>query len=530
MQGEENYNSIKGSYCTRCGKYLTTGKIMCDVCETNAYQFNNVEYSDNEKNMQMVADNNKSAVGGNHREDSINHNNIKDKKEKRKKKKVILFSVCFLIVILAALYFVFIYKKPINVIKRALDRGNIDDVINLYDSLEGDDLEYANTLIEDYIKKVKMGYINEDENYDYDTTISILNNFNDCDLENVNIKRTRELINNINQSRTHYISALKFEENKNYPEAIAELNKVIKDDTKYYEQAITKINEDKTIYRDNVLEKSAEYKNQSMYSEAENVLRDALDVLVNDSEVNSELILIESMHEEQTVSEYKETAKKLVDDGDYRGALALIEDYNDDNYNEDLAEYYNEIYTTYYNIAIEAAENKFQEDGWSAAYNELETYYDVFSGDDDYDEKLNYYLSFRPILLASQKVFSGTYDDEPILDVYEDRLNNTFENGFIMYSPPSFEDCYYLEWYVGEMYSELSGTIAFSSYDNMAVGLGYSGVIKIYADDVLIYTSNEVFPKTKPFDFKLDITGIEYIRIENIGECDVIMNEVILKK
>ncbi len=67
----------------------------------------------------------------------------------------------------------------------------------------------------------------------------------------------------------------------------------------------------------------------------------------------------------------------------------------------------------------------------------------------------------------------------------------------------------YIEYRLEGKYSKLTGTIA--PHENM--GENGQGYVHIYADDKLVYSSPTVFRKTDPFDFSVDVSGADYIKI-----------------
>ena len=129
------------------------------------------------------------------------------------------------------------------------------------------------------------------------------------------------------------------------------------------------------------------------------------------------------------------------------------------------------------------------------------------------------YLVDLPVLNSTEEFRKG--------DIYYDRLQNQYNKAFLIGKPTGST---YHEWYLNGKYNHISGVLAFSDKDNMSTDYNYCGIIQIYADDNLIYTSPEINYKTEPIIFDMDISGAKILKIVHKRECELIVDSCILSK
>ena len=166
--------------------------------------------------------------------------------------------------------------------------------------------------------------------------------------------------------------------------------------------------------------------------------------------------------------------------------------------------------------------------------NEYNSY---FSSDSEFSNKKEYYASLAPVNLSEMETFSQNRWDTPV-GFAKDHLGNEFNNCFVFsISRSELINASSAEYYVNDKYVSITGTLAAS--DEQAVD--EIGRVDIYADDELVYTSQNITAKTDPFDFNVDITGKKYIVIKvwalenensfgNSVNVDVILADVKLNK
>lgn len=115
------------------------------------------------------------------------------------------------------------------------------------------------------------------------------------------------------------------------------------------------------------------------------------------------------------------------------------------------------------------------------------------------------YASNKVSLLAFNPVNSGAWNKN------EGTLNDSLGNNYNVSLPYLLVGSgAYSEYYTNGMYSTLSFKLA--AHENMEQGA--ASQIKIYADDILVFTSSEFNRKTEAESYDVDINNAKFIKIE----------------
>lgn len=94
-----------------------------------------------------------------------------------------------------------------------------------------------------------------------------------------------------------------------------------------------------------------------------------------------------------------------------------------------------------------------------------------------------------------------------------------------------------IEKYIGGMYNEFYAIIV-PERDLDKRDKGCGAIVKIYADDVLVYTSPEIVRKSDDIQVQISITGVKYLKIQlepsssredYMNEYDVLICDAIVK-
>lgn len=113
--------------------------------------------------------------------------------------------------------------------------------------------------------------------------------------------------------------------------------------------------------------------------------------------------------------------------------------------------------------------------------------------------------------------YDGSYKKE---DITSDPRGNTYNDAYVFYGEyftlntgGGKYDRPFFEKYIGSNYDEFTAVIiphdTFDKYNK-----NVEAVIKIYANDSLIYTSDKISRKTERIEVNLPISGIKYLKIE----------------
>ena len=100
-----------------------------------------------------------------------------------------------------------------------------------------------------------------------------------------------------------------------------------------------------------------------------------------------------------------------------------------------------------------------------------------------------------------------------VCDIAEDTVGNKYTGHIVSaishyyYNPKT-----YAKYYLGGKYKTFSGTIAVESRSNAEC----ESTLNIYADDTLIYSTDEIGRDTAPFEINLDVSGYEWLKFDII--------------
>ena len=491
-----------------------------------------------------------------------------DTAKKNKKAPIAIAIIAGCVVLIAGGIFGIIYlvkaNNPVNLVIDKIKTGNFEDAKEIYEDDIDEDEEKILELIDEletYLAETKTTFYNEESTYEeVKDTIELVEYFNMVDLED-EVADLKEYIEIINDSRTAYKTAEAYMESQNYLKAIDNYSKVNVEDSNY-ENAKTKKQEAITIYKNNEMTKAEKAAESGDYAEAIAILNEVEKYLKNDADILTKKDIYTTAMESEIEKTAITKSERLVEAGDYEGAIAvlkeaaknvsddtkliaLVDEYTNtmeiniietaistateykDNKdyinaldtlesvlsynNESVNNLYTTVYDEFYTSVLAEAEEVFNTSGHTAAVNKLNEYNSYFGEKDDFIEKKEYYAGLAPVNLTEMKTFDESKDWEGPVFSASDHLGNSFSNCYVQGPYTSYGSRYeYVEYYVNGKYTSISGTIAASINQDV----DHIGKVEIYADDELVYSSQNVTAKTDPFDFKVDITGKKYIMIK----------------
>ena len=205
-----------------------------------------------------------------------------------------------------------------------------------------------------------------------------------------------------------------------------------------------------------------------------------------------------------------EEAKAYVDNGDYASAITLLSNAQKINANDvDLISTYNAYCDSYVASVVTNADAFLAERKMDEALAEVNAALKVLPSNQTLKDKKDELQAAKPIAITSLDQLNAQYwtwnektAEDPFGNDYSSSCNYFVKTNQTI--TPS-----YVEYRVYGKYSCLSGIIS----PHADIGERYNGVIQVYADDVLVYTSPTVTQKTDAFPFEVDISGAEYIKI-----------------
>ncbi len=484
----------------------------------------------------------------------------KNKKKNRVKMAVILIIVLAILITVSILFFTFQNRtKLVNNFITAATDGNITEAISIYDeSINDIGLTEAasDTLQKALTHAIAQFEAGETEYTDALRTAQSIEQISIARsvLQTDQFEEIYERLELLGASRVAYATGQTYQEDEKYPEAIAQFSAVSVDDTFYYEDAQARIAACQTTYKELILQEANAYISNEQYSDAMHLLDDALEVLPNDTAlsalrdtsynnasenaiitalskaeaqanegdyagaiktINSSLVLHNDDRLETALSSYQVrytlfTAEAYIANNDYPGAIFTLSDGLEANpESEELILAYSNYCYSYVTMVIAEADTYIAELDYDSAISVVRQALETFPADEMLTKKLEDLTASKPVSLSSLDELNSAYW-EWNSGTAEDPYGNDFSdcsNYVTFHNSTSNER--YIEYRVYGEYDTLTGTIA----PHADIGETLTCSVQIYADDVLVYNAPMVHQKTDAFDFSVDITGAEYIKI-----------------
>ena len=333
-----------------------------------------------------------------------------------------------------------------------LQKNDYDKAVAEYNALNEPEKAIANS----FTTKVEQIYTDyKEKKIDYTTAkadINSLSKTKNTDIEN-KCKDTMEKIEKLNNSRIAFETAIQFEEEKNYKDAIKQYSLVIEDDENY-KNAQDKIKSCTNALRNDVILSAEKTAKNNDYESALKILNEALEALPNDSKLI------------QKIKVYTESyTKNIIEETD-----ALIKDKKLDEAEKLL------------NNALITVPN-----------NQTIT------------KKLEEIENLRPVDLVSVHIIDSknySYHD----DGYVDSFGNTYTGYHFFEEVDSGANVLFN---LNQEYTTFSGTIA-ASEETAAEDVFF---IQITCDGKNTYEKHNITKVTEPFDFSVNVKGCKKLEI-----------------
>lgn len=268
-------------FCKKCGNEILENSVFCNFC---GHKIEN---------------------GGEQTKDSLS-----DEPSKKKINKSIIGILTIIIIVIITTTFI-INSNPSGAVINAINKDDYDKANNIYSGkIKGDkkqEKEFSEKLVLE-IDKIANKYISN--KITYDEAIDKIEKIADFGLVRSKTNEVKREINNLNDSRIAFDTAIEFEKSSNYIDAIAQYNKVIEDDSENYANAQRKISDLSEKYKADVLIKCEEYEKSHDYKSAISLINDASNILQDDSDLKSKKTIYSKLLEEQIAKEEKEAAIK----------------------------------------------------------------------------------------------------------------------------------------------------------------------------------------------------------------------------
>ena len=271
------------------------------------------------------------------------------------------------------------------------------------------------------------------------------------------------------------------------------------------------------------IEQSETYLNAGNYIEAIAILDAAKQLLGAHPDIKSQRNKIVKKQLLSSVSDFEKTQ-------DYASAIKAIEKTGTKFQKDaEVVQKLNSLKIIYRSKVIADADTVFKQAGYSEAIKIINKGLTVLLNDSMLLAKINEYNEYKPVKLSALKRVDDNwrvYDDWNGSDSKGNSINDAWL--ILTYSDPQTAEIY-----VGRKYSTMTFDIMPSS--SFSTNELISSTVKIYADDVLVYTSPNINYKSSAIHANVNINNAEYIRIEGKGtksdeNAYTILNDVYVSK
>lgn len=197
---------------------------------------------------------------------------------------------------------------------------------------------------------------------------------------------------------------------------------------------------------------------------------------------------------------------------DYQGAIQYIRKLSNEIINDsDIVEQKNLCTSKYREQVLSDAESAFNSDGYAAAIDVLNSALSTLPNDSTLTSKIEDYNEYAPVSLKKIKATSGKSYHFP--STAKDPRDNNYIDALYLDSSRSNMETFTgsAEFYLGKLYSKFKCKIV--PEKDFSTGNKAECYIRIYLDDVLVYTSEKITYKTTGIDVNINVSNAEYLRI-----------------
>lgn len=429
------------------------------------------------------------------------------------KKKILTFLIIFLVVIaLGTGGFLTWYIQPNQRIMRAIDKGDYQNAYEIYNSSEGLDNTKITKRINNKIQNIEEEF--RLNNMEYAEANHRLDEIGLMKIDEIQtcIQETKQNIELLYESRINFATAQNFEELNDYKNAIVCYRNVIPDDINY-STAQTKLKVLETSYVKQIMNEVEAHRNNGEYEKAIEELEIALGIVPD----NQDLLTLQNI----CTVEYKEIcgqqviadAQQKYSSGEYQEAFKLLEDYLKDGSEDKKA------VDTYKDYIVQYANKLAEQRQYDEAISVVKRAAKYVPNDTTLSGLITDITNRKPVNIATLKIFNNgswfNWNEKERADVFGNDYSNVAN--YVVVRGTQAKVNKGAEYYINKQYKSISGKVV----PHSSIHDETEACIKIWSDDVVVYTSPTIGIKTQPFEFEANIEGAEYIKIEieTVKEC-----------
>lgn len=397
------------------------------------------------------------------------------------------------------------FNAPMQQLTRALDANDYDTVTQMLPQLSEEELRGMASEMETYAETVIERY-NQGES-DYTSAYELLDRlrrlFPDSGLDD-----TVSRIEALKASKDAFREAQTLEKNGEIVGAITQYGLVIPEDNNY-ETAQTQIEAVKAAYKQQVLDEAQALVDKKDYRGAEAALLNSSDVLGDDADIQAKLEELKQAELDDYVEGLLETAQGFVDEGDFAGAIQLLEDATKED--KRLTQQIESYKQQYKEKVLEEAAGYADNSDYEGAVAALEKSKDLLGDDADIAAKIAEYEALYPVLLTDLSPSGGM--DCATGWTATDASGNSYGSGLSFALYPVIQKTVETEYAPAGQYRRLTGTwvIESDSADD------FFATVRVYVDGSLQYEVTSLTRTGSPTEMNLVINNAQTVRIEVEG-------------
>ncbi|HIZ43643.1 MAG TPA: NPCBM/NEW2 domain-containing protein [Firmicutes bacterium] len=430
-------------------------------------------------------------------ENECNEVHDADTEKKGKKWRIWVAAGCAVLLLAGGGGFLLWYQSDARQFERAMEKDAFADAQEFYAGLSSEEQQKADEKLTASAQEIYDLYNQEEISYEEaEEELTVL-------LENYPLEGIQDIsdsLSSLHDSKQSFSQAEEAAAAGDYRSAIAFYQAVLESDSRYH-SAQEKMQEAMEAYKNQVISQSRELLEAGDFDGAKNAMNEGLDLLKNDQD-------IQSLRQEISEKEDQAAADQLIADGqayaaagDYISAIGALEQSVATGYgSSELLEEYRAAYRQQF---FDTAQSYADAGEYEQAIATLNQGVNYFGESDDFTSKIEEYKTRLPISLLDMKVVDSKNISVISSGVTEDIFGNAYTDCILMGTKSL------VEYAPNGNYRYLSGIIFIGDY---AYSQQYFSV-QIYADEVLVYETEQLDLKSDPINFSIDIANARFVRI-----------------
>ena len=289
-----------------------------------------------------------------------------------------------------------------------------------------------------------------------------------------------------------------------------------------YKEALDAENERKIKEAvDAAVDEAKELISKKKWSEAYNVLAKASGTYSGREELKTAIADLKDKYAAALIK----SADKLSKEGKHLNAIEKIDGaYSWLDARKEITDARQKYTDAYIKETIKKAKSAFEagkdKKDYKKAISVLQTAVNKIGWNEKLNKEIEKYQEYIPVDLTTLEPYHESKWIEFKKDV-EDSLGNTYSTGIEACNGDQF-----MTWDLGGRYTVLTAKGIIERWDRNISTERKPSTLRIYGDDVLLYEKTDIKSTTKPYDIKVDITGVTDLRIETSTPSDMGYNSV----